>query len=464
MLEQAAAIRAGEISPVELTEHYLRRIETHDGDVGAYLTVAAERALDEARAAESAAVRPGEEPPPLLGVPFPVKDLTPVPGVRCTYGSAVFADAVPGPEAVPHLVRLLRDAGTVLLGKTNTPEFGLPAYTESRVGPPARTPFDPSRTAGGSSGGAAAAVAAGLAPAAHGSDGGGSIRIPASCCGLVGLKPSRGRVSPAPQADPSGLVTSGPLARTVRDAAALLDVMSAPAPGDPAAVTRPGRPFLARCDRPPRRLRIGRWAEPDVAGAAVDPEVLARYEETSRLLAALGHDVVDAEQPWRPGDRDAFMPVWAVLAALPPVPREREGELLPFTRWLRGIGRETDGVAYARAVAAMQAAGRRFALAVTRYDAVLTPTLARLPPPVGALRDDEDPAADFAAQLAFTPFTAPWNMAGLPAVSLPLGWTDAGLPVGMMLGAAHGAEGLLLALAAQVEEAAPWRHRRPRVG
>ncbi|MFF3946161.1 amidase [Streptomyces sp. NPDC001902] len=459
MLEQAAAIRAGALSPVELTAHYLDRIERLDPALGAYLTVTPERALADARRAERV-LKEGGRLPPLLGVPVPVKDLTPVAGVRFTSGSAVFADRVADQDA--HLVRLLRDAGTVLTGKTSTPEFGLPAYTEGAVGPPARTPYDLARGAGGSSGGAAAAVAAGLAAAAHGSDGGGSIRIPASCCGVVGLKPSRGRVSPAPWGDGSGLAVNGPIARTVRDTAALLDVLAVPAPGDPFRLPPPERSFLQWCEREPRRLRIARWAVPDVAGVRVDPQVLAAYERTSALLAGLGHEVVDVPQPLAPGDRDAFTPVWAVLAALTPVSPERERDLLPLTRWLRAQGQDVGGLDYARTLGVMQGVGRKLAEAAEPYDAVLTPTLAQLPAPVGALRDDADPEADFAAQLAFTPFTAPWNIAGLPAVSLPLAWSPAGLPIGMMLGARHGEEGPLLALAAQLEAASPWRARTVR--
>lgn len=457
MLEQAAAVRDGVLSPAELARHYLGRIERLNDTVGAYATVTPERALEDAGRAERR-LGEGGVLPPLLGVPLPVKDLTPVAGIRWTAGSAVFAERVA--ESGTHVVDLLRAAGTVLLGKTNAPEFGLPAYTEGRSAPPARSPYDTALMAGGSSGGAAAAVAAGLAPAAHGSDGGGSIRIPASCCGVVGLKPSRGRVSPAPFGDPTGLAVTGPIARNVRDTAALLDVMAGPVPGDPVPLAASETSFLEWCEREPRRLRIGRWARPDV-DVPVDPVVLAAYERTSALLAGLGHEVVDVEQPLGPGDHGSFDPVWEVMALLAPVPPEREGELMPLTRWLRERGRAASGERFARALGAMQAVGRTFAAAVAPFDAVLTPTLARLPQPVGSLRDDADPAGDFAAQYAFTPFTGAWNIAGLPAVSLPVEWTDGGLPIGMMLGAAHGAEGPLLALAAQVEAAAPWRERRP---
>lgn len=458
MLEQAAAIRAGDLSPTELTEHYLERIDRHDDALGAYLTLTPERARQDARRAERA-LRAGGDLPPLLGVPIPVKDLSAVAGVRFTLGSAALADRVA--ETDSGVARLLREAGTVLLGKTNTPEFGLNAYTESLVGPPARTPYDLSRGAGGSSGGAAAAVAAGLAPAAHGSDGGGSLRIPASCCGLVGFKPTRGRVTPDPTGDASGLVVDGPLARTVRDAAALLDVLAQPVAGDPFPQPPPDPSFLGWADRDPGRLRIARWAEPDVVGGTVDPEVRQAYEETSRLLADLGHEVVEVPRPLEPGERKVFGPVWAVLAALAPVPPEREGELTGIARWLRERGREVSGPGYAEALMAMQAVGRRIARAVDGYDAVLTPTLAKLPVPVGALRNDEEPWEDFAAQLAFTPFTALWNIAGNPAVSLPLCWTPQGLPIGMMLAGRFGGEGPLLALAAQLEQARPWHGHHP---
>ena len=233
VIELASAIGAGELSPVEVTDHYLRRVSELNDQVGAFFTVSAELAADQAMAAEKAAAQAGGQAalPPLTGVPIPVKDLNRVAGVRQTLGSAAYLSNVP--DADDYVVRRLKDAGAVITGKTATPEFGLPCYTETRIGPPARTPWDLARSAGGSSGGAAAAVAAGLAPAAQGSDGGGSIRIPASVCGLVGIKPSRGRVSPGPfGADLDGLASNGPIARTVADAALLLDVMAGNFPGD----------------------------------------------------------------------------------------------------------------------------------------------------------------------------------------------------------------------------------------
>jgi amidase len=245
VLELAAAIRRRELSPTEITGHYLDRIERLNTEVGAFYTVTADLAREQASQAEKAIARAGDpgELPPLTGVPIPIKDLNMVAGVRQTLGSLAFEDNVPAED--DHVTAALRAAGAVITGKTATPEFGLPCYTETAIGPPARTPWDLSRSAGGSSGGAGAAVAAGLAPAAQGSDGGGSIRIPASACGLFGLKPTRGRISHAPLVpDIAGLSTDGPLARTVADAALLLDVMIGNRPGDMYTQRRcpPGRP------------------------------------------------------------------------------------------------------------------------------------------------------------------------------------------------------------------------------
>src|SRR5215472_11031767 len=298
--ELAAAIRARELSPVTVTDHYLNRIEEKNASVGAYFTVSAEFARDQARAAEKAVMAAADPDrlPPLTGVPIPIKDLNMVAGVRQTFGSVVFEDNVATED--DHVTVALRSAGSVIIGKTSCPEFGLPCYTETEVGPPARTPWDLGRSAGGSSGGAAAAVAAGLAPAAQGNDGGGSIRIPSSVCGLFGIKPSRGRISGGPlMPDLTGLSTDGPIARTVADAAALLDVMTCEYPGDMYSVPPlpDGETFLAHAGRDPGRLRIGRTTANVVPGAAVHEDCLAAYEDATRLLADLGHEIEDVDLP-----------------------------------------------------------------------------------------------------------------------------------------------------------------------
>ena len=457
-LEQAAAIRRREISPTDLTDHYLGRIGAHNDKVGAFITVTADRARAQAAEAERRVMGASgtDVLPPLLGVPVPIKDLNRVDGVRCTFGSTVYADWIA--DSDDHVVSLLRAAGTVMLGKTNTPEFGCPCYTENRVAPPARTPWDLSRSAGGSSGGAGAAVAAGLAPAAHGSDGGGSVRIPASACGLVGLKVSRGRISNGPLGgDVSGLSWSGPIARTVRDAAALLDAMAIPMPGDPhwAPPLPPGDSFSAAAERDPGRLRIGRFITPAAVETEVHPDCEAAYEDASRLLAGLGHEVEDVEPPFTAGAVPFFERVWAVMAGLAPVPPGAEEQLMPLTRWLREQAESVSGHAYAEAIAVMQAASRIAIAGLATYDALLTPTLALPPAPVGSIRDDADPARDFHNQKAFTPFTAVYNVTGQPAINLPLSWNQDGLPIGVMLAGRPAGEAQLISLAAQMEAACP---------
>lgn len=453
-LEQGAAIKAGEVSTAELVEHYLERIGRLSEPLGAFVTVTADRAR---RAATSVS---GDGP--LAGVPTAIKDLNSTAGVRTTYGSAIFSDYVP--DFSDELVLRIEAAGMVSLGKTNTPEFGSPCYTEPDVAPPAVTPWDTTRMAGGSSGGAAAAVAGGLVPLAQGSDGGGSIRIPASCCGLFGLKPTRGRISPAPMyGEVTGLASSGPLARTVRDAAALLDVMAGRAVGDPYWAPEQAGPFLDACDRAPGRLRIGRFATPVIAEADVDPECLKAWEDASRLLESLGHDVVDIEPPLARESVPVFETNWAVLTALSTVnlPAEARSMLRPLTRWLGEWGERISGPQFGLALGELRRVAAGTLAAVAAYDAVLTPTLASPPLPVGALRDDDDPAADFEAQKRFTPWTSIWNVTGSPAVSLPLHQTSDGLPVGVMLAARPGDEATLLSLSAQVEAAAPWIDRHP---
>ena len=454
-LEQGAAIKAGEVSSAELVEHYLERVGRLSEPLGAFITVTADRA-------RAAATGPGSGAGPLAGVPTAIKDLNATAGVRTTFGSALFADFVP--DFSDELVLRIEAAGMVSLGKTNTPEFGSPCYTEPDVAPPAVTPWDTSRMAGGSSGGAAAAVAGGLVPVAQGSDGGGSIRIPASCCGLVGLKPTRGRISSSPMyGEITGLATAGPLARTVRDAAAVLDVMAGRAVGDPFWAPVEAEPFLAACERPPGRLRIARFSTPVIAETAVDAACLQAWEDAGRLLESLGHDVIDIEPPMTGDAVPVFETSWAVLTALSTVNLDEEsrGRLRPLTRWLGAWGERISGPQFGLALGELRRVAAATLAALAPYDAVLTPTLAALPLPVGALRDDDDPAADFEAQKRFTPWTSMWNVTGSPAVSLPLHHTADGLPVGVMLAARPGEEAVLLSLSAQIEAAQPWHDRHP---
>ena len=466
--ELAAAIRAGQLSPVEITEHYLQRIERLNEQVGAFYTVTPELAREQAAAAEKAVA--GElrgagaglsALPPLTGIPIPIKDLNMVAGVRLTYGSTVLADNVATED--DNVVAALRAAGTVMPGKTATPEFGLPCYTETRIGPPARTPWDLSRSAGGSSGGAAAAVAAGLAPAAQGSDGGGSIRIPSRVCGLFGIKPSRGRISGGPlMPDLVGLATDGPLARTVADAAVLLDAMTGNHPGDmyTQPPLPPGETFAAHAGRDPGRLRIGRSLQHAVDGAEVHPDCVAAYEDASALLASLGHDVEDVELPFGQDVVPMFEILWYAMATLAPIDPAQEDQLLPLTSYLRGRGQALSAPELLFSQAYLQSIMRGAMKILNGYDAVLSPTLASPPVPVGYF-DEVGPAENFERQKRFTPYTARYNLSGQPAVSVPLHWNGAGLPIGVMLAGRMGEESTLIELSAQLEAARPWKDRHP---
>lgn len=460
-LDQADAVRRGELHPSELVEHALARVEALDPLLGAFTTVTP--------AAARAAARGPHPDGVLAGVPTAVKDLALTAGVETRFGSRTYAGFVP--DVDDDAARLMRAAGMVSLGKTASPEFGLPPYTEPAGYPPAVTPWDPARLAGGSSGGAAAAVAGGLVAVAHGTDGGGSIRIPAACCGLVGLKTSRGLVSRGPVGgDPLGMSVSGPLARTVTDAAALLDVLAAAVPGEPWPPPGPTTGHLEAARRAePGPLRIGRYAEPPVPDAVVDPAGLAAYEQVTTTLVELGHDVVEVDSGITPDFLPAFETIWAVLAHATPVPPGTEHLLEPLTAWMRERGAAVDAPRYLAATQAAVGLGRRIVRAhAASVDVVLTPMLAQLPRPVGWFRDQE-PAEDFARQKRFTPFTAAYNVTGQPALSLPVAWgrpADAPegppLPVSVQLVGLSGADALLLALGAQVHAAVGWdATRRP---
>ncbi|MBY8873223.1 amidase [Micromonospora sp. PLK6-60] len=454
-LEQAAAIARGELSSVELVEHHLRRIDALGDTVGAFVTVTAERALAAARAADAV---PAARRGPLHGVPTAIKDLTLTAGVRTTFGSAAFADFVPPVDA--DVVRFMAAAGLVSLGKTTTSELGCSLYSEGLVAPPARNPWDLAYTAGGSSGGAAAAVAAGLVPVAQGSDGGGSLRIPASLCGLVGYKPSRGLVSGGPLGFGAfGLPTNGPIGRTVADVAALLDVLGQPVPGEPylpPAAPAGGHLAAARAAAP-GRLRIGRFTTPMLADTPVHPDCVAAVDRAAALLTAAGHEVVEVPPPLGPRAWPLFETVWYVLA-LAPVPPDREGDLLPLTRHLRARGAAVGAATLMTTLGELQSLVRLGARRTAGCDLLLCPTLAAPQAPVGWFTEGE-PAEDFDRQRRFSPYCAIFNLTGEPSVSLPVGRTAAGLPVGALLTGRYGEDARLLATAAQVEHASDgWDH------
>jgi amidase len=453
-VEQARLVRTREVSSTELVRLCLERIAHLDPQLNAFVTVCGDDALLRAEAFDASE---GDER--FRGVPIAVKDLTPTAGIRTTFSSRAYADFVPDYDTAA--VRRLRDAGFVLIGKTNTPEFGTTAFTESDLNGATRNPWNLELTPGGSSGGAAAAVAAGLVPIAHGTDGGGSIRIPASCCGVFGLKPARGRVSSAPFTSLEGLSTAGPLSRTVEDAAQLLDVLAGYEPGDPWWTPPPSRPFAEEVGKSPGRLRIAVTSSPPI-DTPVAPECVTALHSTAALLTELGHDVSEATPSW--GDPDlfhTFIEVWQVGPALHPV--EDLSLLTPLNRGLVESARGSSAADYARAVARLQALARRTVAFWDEIDVLLTPTLALTPVRIGWQESVEGAIEQLLRNTAFTPFTAIANLTGLPAVSLPLHWSEDGLPIGVQAIGPPAGEAVLLRLAAQLEAARPWAERRPPV-
>jgi amidase len=449
-IEQARLVRSGEVSSVELVELYLDRIARLDPELNAFVTVCGDEALAAARSLDST---PADSP--FRGVPIAVKDLTATAGIRTTYSSRAYADYVPDFDTA--VVRRLREAGFVIVGKTNTPEFGTVAFTESELNGATRNPWNTALTPGGSSGGAAAALAAGLVPIAHGTDGGGSIRIPASCCGVFGLKPSRGRVSSAPFGSLEGLSSAGPLSRTVEDAAHLLDVLSGYEPGDPWWVSLPERPFSEAVREPPARLRVAVTSTPPI-DVPVDPECAAALTSAASLLAELGHDVREQTPPWREPDLfDKFIAVWQVGPALYPID---DALMTPLNRGLVASARRASAAEYAQAVASLQTLARRVVAFWSSVDVVLTPALAMPPVPIGWQDEVDGAIQQLHRNTEFTPFTAVANLTGLPAMSLPLHWSG-GLPIGVQAIGPPAGEALLLSLAAEIEAVRPWADRHP---
>ena len=465
--DQAALVRDGDVSARELVEASLAAIERLDGELNAFVTLVPERAL-----AEADAIRAGDSRP-LAGVPIAIKDILALTeGIRTTFGMRAVGDWTPPTDSA--VVRRLREAGAIVVGKTNLPELGILPVTEPERFGPTRNPWDTARTPGGSSGGSAAAVAAGMLALAHGNDGAGSIRIPASCCGLVGLKPGRGTVSVAPIAnDTAGLVTDGVLSRTVADTALSLDLLAGYELGDPFLGPCPASTFAAAAEREPGRLRVAYTVEAPNE-APVHADCVAAVEQTAELLESLGHDVEAASL-----DFDAttftehFSRVWIAdiggsvrtIATVLGGELDRD-QLEPLTRQMAEIAESISASDLIASISYLRVASRGLLALWGDHDVLLTPTLAQPPLELGALEPDDgaEPIDMLRKAGEFVPFTPPINVTGQPAISLPLHHSAAGLPIGVHLVGPHGGEELLLSLSGQLEGARPWGERRASLG
>lgn len=456
----AQAIRRKDVSRQEVLQAALARVAAVNPTVNAI-------AVLDAAAAEAPA---GDPAAPFAGVPYFIKDLhAPVAGLPLAHGSRLFAGQVQDFDS--ETVARLRRAGFVILGRTTSPEFGMGPSTESAQWGATRNPWSLEHTAGGSSGGAAAAVASGILPAAHATDSGGSIRIPASCCGLVGLKPTRGLIPTGPHRGEAshGLSHEHAVTRSVRDCAAILDATVGPDAGAPYFTAPPAESYLQAITRPPKRLRIA-WTTRSFSGRPVEAACAQAVERTVALLQSLGHELEEAAPQFDAAALGAAtgMLLTTGLAAIVQA-REaqlgrpaREDELQPVTRAAIELGRRTTGVQYAACFAAMNREVRRIGHFFTGWDILLTPTLGQSPVPLGTLSMERLSLQQFQeACAAFIPFTGTFNATGQPAMSLPLHWSDAGLPVGVQLVGRFADDTTLLQLAAQLEQAAPWFDHTP---
>ena len=466
---QAELVRTGRASPLELVDAAVNRIEKLDHELNAVIHHRFERA----RAEASGGLPDG----PFRGVPMVVKDLDGYSaGDPCHQGNRLLKAIDWHGDHDSSLIARLRDAGFVFVGKTNAPEFGLMPTTEPLAYGPTHNPWDVTRTPGGSSGGSAAAVASGMVPVGHAGDGGGSIRIPASACGLFGLKPSRGRVSFAPDAGESwaGFVVRHAVTRSVRDSAAVLDLLQGAEPGDPYWAPPPSRPYAAEVGADPGRLRIGLRIDPPAGMAETHVDCRAAAEATAELLESLGHMV----EPASPAALDegellgmflTIMTTWVVHDVESVAARAgREvtaDDFEPLTWAYAEVGRSFSSIQYLEAVNTAHAWSRRMAAWWSGgYDLLLTPTMPVLPPVLGELTPPADePLLGATGASAVVAWCAPFNVTGQPAASVPLFWNDAGLPIGSQLVAASGREDVLVRVAAQLEAARPWADRRPPV-
>jgi amidase len=461
---QADLVRRGEVTAAELADAAIGRIEAVNPQLDAVIRTRFERAR-----AEAAGRLPDG---PFRGVPILFKDLgCTVAGEVTAFGLGPMRDQPLG--VTSYLAEAFLAGGFIPLGRSNVPEMGTTVTTEPRSFRPARNPWDPGRSAGGSSGGSAAAVAGGMVPAAHGTDGGGSIRIPASECGLVGLKPTRGRISQGPALGEAwaGAVTDGVLTRTVRDTAGILDVISIWQPGEPYYAPPLRRPLSAEVGADPGRLRIGVLDRPGADGYLDDPQCRRAVDGTARLLQELGHHV-EQSAPGAMFDEAFGKHFGAIIAADTEVTfrafeailgrRIGEDEIEPRNAYYRREAAALDAVGYLRSRGWMGRWARRMAAWWADHDLLLTPTVGAPPPELGWFTA-AGPEAEGRRVTSFIPYTAQFNMTGQPAVSLPMGRTPGGLPVGVQLAAGHGREDLLVQVASQLEQAAPWADRHPQV-
>jgi amidase len=458
--ELGTLVSTGELSARELVETSLRRIEDLDGEVNAFTHLHAEEAL-----AAADAIAPGD-PRPFAGVPVAIKTEVAVKGSPLTFGSKLFGDYTPDHDSFQ--VRRLRDAGMIVVGRTSMPEMGILPVTEPQRFGPTRNPWDLERTPGGSSGGSSAAVSAGMVPVANALDGGGSIRIPAACCGLVGLKPSRNRISLGPDLSDHLLVVTGALTRTVDETARLLDVLAGYEPGDGNWTAAPGEPFVVAAQREPRPLRIGLITDPPV-DATIDPEHDGAVRGVADLLATLGHEVEPIDALPGAGDLGGvFLTVFGayiasavrfggLLAGREPSPDDVE----PLTWAIYEAARDLASVDFLVASGGISGFARQFiASTFSQFDVLLSPTLVKPPVPIGTYDTNVADVAEWGRTGEFAAFTPIANITGLPAISLPLDETADGLPIGIQFTGPPAGEAVLLSLATQLEAAQPWADRR----
>ena len=458
-LALAGLVKGRAVSAAELLDAALQRVERHNPALNVIVTPL----IDAARRSIASGLPNGA----FEGVPFLVKELVAsVTGAPTTFASRLYANNVPAADS--EIVARFRRAGLVIFGKTNSPEFGLSPTTESRLYGVTRNPWRTDLAPGGSSGGSAAAVAAGMVPVAHATDGGGSIRIPASCCGLFGLKPTRARITAGPEGGEglSGLACQHVVSRSVRDSAALLDAIAGPLPGDPYTAVPPTRPWLDEVAVAPGRLHIG-FAKTAPTGVPVDPACVAAVEDAARLCESLGHDVEEAAPQYDAAAlQDGFVTLFA-SHTMANIARATGGALPardlvePLTYALAERGRKISAAEFIGHLHALHRQARRIAQFFERYDLWLTPTLAKPPLPIGSFDIESSDVDRWLEGLAgFIPFTYPFNITGQPAASVPLYWSTDNLPIGVQFAARYGDEALLFRVAAQLERARPWFGRR----